>query len=262
MTEQIRPVPLADIIAQRIQTMILEGILRPGERLAPERELAEKLGVSRPSLRTALARLEQKGLLITGKSGTVVARFLGPLVDPLAELLADDERTAADYFEFRHSVEAHASGLAARRATGPDRAAIRACLERMQTAHGAEDPTEEADCDVELHGLVYEAAHNVLLLHIMRVLGDLMRRGIFYNREQLYRRSGVRAVLLEQHLAIGSAVLTGDALAAEQAAAGHINFTHATIEDIRRDELRMATSLRRIERQDLVADSAVAGRRG
>ena len=132
----------------------------------------------------------------------------------------------------------------------------------MQAAHGAEDPTGEADCDVELHGLVYEAAHNVLLLHIMRVLGDLMRRGIFYNREQLYRRSGVRAVLLDQHLAIGSAVLAGDARAAEQAAGEHIAFTYATIEDIRRDEMRMATSLRRIERQDLVADSAASARRG
>jgi GntR family transcriptional repressor for pyruvate dehydrogenase complex len=262
MTEQIRPVPLADIIAQRIQTMILEGVLRPGERLTPERELAEKLGVSRPSLRAALTRLEQKGLLVTTKSGTVVARFLGPLVDPLAELLADDERTAADYFEFRRCIEAHAAGLAARRATEPDRAAIRACLAQMQAAHGAEDPTAEADCDAELHGLVYEAAHNVLLLHIMRVLGDLMRRGIFYNREQLYRRSGVRPVLLDQHLAIGAAVLASDARAAEQAAGGHIAFTHATIEDIRRDEMRMATSLRRIERQDLVADAVAPARRG
>jgi GntR family transcriptional repressor for pyruvate dehydrogenase complex len=260
MTEQIRPVPLADIIAERIQTMILEGVLRPGERLTPERELAEKLGVSRPSLRAALARLEQKGLLVTGKSGTVVARFLGPLVDPLAELLADDARAAADYFEYRRCIEAHASGLAARRATQPDQAAIRACLARMKVAHAAEDPTEEADCDVELHGLIYEAAHNVLLLHIMRVLGDLMRRGIFFSREQLYRRSGVRAVLLDQHVAIGSAVLAGDAYAAEQAASGHINFTQATIEDIRRDELRMATSLRRIERHDLVAENAAARR--
>jgi GntR family transcriptional repressor for pyruvate dehydrogenase complex len=95
----------------------------------------------------------------------------------------------------------------------------------------------------------------------MRVLGDLMRRGIFYNREQLYRRQGVRGILLAQHLAIGAAVMTGDSRAAEQTATEHIDFTYATIEDIRRDEMRMATSLRRIERQDLVADTAPASRR-
>jgi len=255
MTEQIRPVALSDIIAQRIQTMILEGVLRPGERLTPERELAERLGVSRPSLRQALMLLQEKGLLVTSKSGNVVARFLSPLVDPLAELLADDQRVAADYFEFRRSIEPQASGLAAQRATEPDRTAIRACLERMQAAHGSEDPTEEADCDVELHVLIYEAAHNVLLLHIMRVLADLMRRGIFYNREQLYRRQGVRGILLAQHRAIGAAVIGGDVAAAEKAATEHINFTFATIEDIRRDELRMATSLRRIERKDLVVEA-------
>jgi GntR family transcriptional repressor for pyruvate dehydrogenase complex len=255
MTTPIRPVPLADIIADRIRNMILEGVLRPGERLTAERELAEKFGVSRPSLRAALERLEQQGLLVTGKSGTIVAQFLGSLVDPLAELLADDERASADYFEFRQSIEAHASGLAALRATEPDREAIRDCLERMKATHAAEDFTAEAACDVELHGLVYEAAHNVLLLHIMRVLADLMRRGTFYNRETLFRRHGVRAALLKQHLAIGEAILAGNPNEAEMAASQHIDFTHTTIEEIRRDELRMATSLRRIDRHDLVADS-------
>lgn len=256
MTEQIRPIRLADTIAQHIQTMILEGVLRPGERLNPERELADKLGVSRPSLRDALAMLEQKGLLVSGKSGTTVAQFLGPLSDPLAELLRDAEHVATDYFEYRRLVEGHASGLAAQRATRVDQAAIRDCLDKMRAAHGAADPAEEGACDVALHLLIYEAAHNLLLLHIMRVLADLLRKGIFYNREQLYLRPGVREELLTQHLAIGAAVLAGDARAAEQQAAAHIEFTARTIDTIRRDELRLATSLRRIDRHDLVADSA------
>ena len=213
--------------------MILEGVLRPGERLNPERELAQTLGVSRPSLREGLAILEQKSLLVSGRTGTTVARFLDRLTDPLAELLRHDERAAADYFEYRQSMEPHASALAARRAT--EIAAIRGCLERMRAPHGSEDPTDEADCDVTLHGLIYEAAHNALVLQIMRVLSDLMRKNIFYSREQLYRRAEVRDTLLEQQLAIGSAVLVGDALAAEKAAADHIRFTYATIEDIRRD---------------------------
>jgi GntR family transcriptional repressor for pyruvate dehydrogenase complex len=258
MSQQIRPIPLANAIADRLQTMILEGVLRPGEKLLPERELAGTLDVSRPSLRQALDLLEAKGLLVTQKSGTMVSHFLKDLVDPLAELLADDQRAGADYFEFRRSVESHASGLAALRATEPDRKAIRDCLERMRAAHGIDDPSLEANCDVELHGLVYEAAHNVILLHVMRALGDLLRKGVFYNREQLYRRPGVRDTLLEQHIAIGETVLSGDAKAAEKAAAAHINFTYSTLEDIRRDEMRMATSLRRIDRKDLVADPSPA----
>ncbi len=252
MTEPIRPVRLADIIAERLQAMILEGVLRPGDRLNAERELAEALGVSRPSLREALSLLERKGLLVGGRSGTTVARFLDQVSDPLAALLGEDPRAAADYFEYRLTVEPPATALAARRASPPDRAAIAQCLERMARAHGDDDPTDEADCDVMLHGLVYEAAHNLVLLHIMRMLGELMRRNIFYNREQLYRRAGVRELLLAQHLAIGQAVLDGDAAAAEAAAAAHIRYTRATIEEIRGDEQRVATALRRIDRKDLV----------
>ena len=259
LTEHIKPVRLADTIADRIQTMILEGVLRPGEKLNPERELAETLGVSRPSLREGLAILEQKGLLVSGRSGTAVARFLNRLSDPLAALLADDERVAADYFEYRLAVEPRASALAAQRSTEVDKAAIRDCLDRMRIAHRSDDPADEADCDVTLHGLVYEAAHNVLLVHIMGVLADLMRKNIFYNREQLYRRTGVRATLLEQHLALGAAVLAGDPPAAEQAAADHVRFTQTTIEAIRLDELRLATSLRRIDRRDLVGNGGKPG---
>jgi len=256
LTEHIRAARLAETIAQHIQTMILEGVLRPGEKLNPERELAETLGVSRPSLRDGLALLEQKGLLVTGRSGTIVARFLSTLSDPLAALLADDERVAADYFEYRLSIEPHATALAARRATDPDREAIRACLDRMIAAHRCEDPSDESESDVALHRCVYEAAHNVLLLHIMTVLSDLMRKNIFYNREQLYRRAGVRDALLAQHIALGEAVIAADPIAAEQAAALHVRFTEATINDLRMDELRHAAALRRIDRRDLVAGAA------
>ena len=252
MAEPIRSVRLADAIADRIQTMILEGVLKPGERLIAERELAEALGVSRPSLRDGLAILEEKGLLSTTKSGTVVADFLKRLADPLATLLAGDERVSADYFEYRLAIETKAAGLAATRANDIDRAAIGACLARMRASHEADDPSDEADADVVLHTLVYEASHNVLLLHVMRVLLDLMRRNIFYNREQLYRRPGVRELLLAQHVAIGEAVVGGDAAAAERAAAEHIRYTQATIAELRRDEARLATSLRRIDRADLV----------
>ena len=252
MLEPIRPTRLADVIAERIQTMILEGALKPGEKLIAERDLAEALGVSRPSLREGLAILEEKGLLTTSKSGTTVARFLNRLSDPLASLLADDERVSADYFEYRLAMETEATALAARRANDVDRAAIRDCLDRMRVAHASEDPSDEADSDVALHSLVYEASHNVLMLHIMTVLADLMRKNIFFNREHLYRRAGVRDALLSQHMAIGEAVLRSDPIAAERAAAEHIRFTQATISEIRLDEMRLATSLRRIDRADIV----------
>ncbi len=249
----IRPVKLGDAIAEHLEKMILEGVLRPGEKLAPERELAEKLDVSRPSLREAIEKLQAKGLLETSKSGTVVAQFLSPLTRPLANLFSDKPRVTADYFEYRRIIEGQATALAAARATDVDRAALQGCLERMRKAHEIDDPTEEASVDADLHLLVYEAAHNVVILHVMRVFGEMLRNDILYNRNQLYRRYGVREQLLKQHLAIGEAILVGNPKAAEKAASDHISFTFETIEDIRRDEARIEVSLRRISRDDLLA---------
>lgn len=254
MSNVVRTPKISQAMADHIEKLILEGVLRPGEKLASERELAEKLEISRPSLREALEILEKRGLLTSGRSGTFVAQFLSPLLRPFATLLQDKPRVTADYFEFRKLQEAHAARFAAQRATDVDRNAIRLCLERMKKAHGLEDPTQEGDADVELHLLVYEASHNVVLLHVMRALADLLRNNIFYSRAQLYLREGVRDQLLEQHLALGEAVIAGRVKDAEAAAAEHIRFAFETVEDIRRDSARLETSLSRVNRSSFLAD--------
>ncbi len=58
--------------------------------------------------------------------------------------------------------------------------------------------------------LVYEASHNMVMLHIMRAFSEMLRHGVFYNRHQLYTHPGVRDELLEQHLAIGEAIIARD----------------------------------------------------
>ncbi len=81
-----------------------------------------------------------------------------------------------------------------------------------------------------------------------------MRNNVFYNRTKLYLRAGVRDELLKQHLAIAEAVIAGKVKDAESAAAEYIRFTFETVEEIRRGELRLETSLHRVQRSDLVAD--------
>ena len=63
--QKVTPEKLSTAVTRQIEKLILQGILRPGERLPAERDLAEKLGVSRPSLREAVAELQDKGLLTT-----------------------------------------------------------------------------------------------------------------------------------------------------------------------------------------------------
>lgn len=252
MTGSIRPAKLSDAIAEHLEALILDGVLRPGEKLLPERDLALKLDVSRPSLRDALAKLEERGLLVTGRGGTHVARFLSGITDPLAAILHAHPETTFDYFEFRGALEGLAAALAAERASDLDREAIRDIAGRMRAAHAKGDPTDEADCDADLHIALYEAAHNVVILHVMRAMADMLRKDVFFNRTELFTRPDARDRLLEQHLAIAEAVLAGDAAAARARSEAHIAFTAGTLREIRAEEARREVSLRRIGRAELV----------
>jgi GntR family transcriptional repressor for pyruvate dehydrogenase complex len=251
--DPVRNPKLADAIADHIEQLILEGTLRPGERLASERELSEKLEVSRPSLREALDRLEARGLLRTTRGGTHVARFMAPLTEPLVQLLRSNDQVVVDYLEYRKLVEGAAARLAAERATELDRREIRACLDRMRAAHRLDDPSAEAQADADLHLLLYEASHNLVVLHVMRAFSDLLRADVFYNRHRLYVSPGVRDLLIAQHEAVVEAVLAGDGARAEAAASEHIRFTAETVARLREDEKRLGRALRRVGRKDIVA---------
>ena len=239
--------------------LILEGSLRPGERLLPERELARALDVSRPTLRDALAKLEAKGLLVSGRGGaTHVAALLDEdFNQPLAHILRTRPETTADYLEFRGIVEGSASYLAALRGTDIDRDLVDSCFRKMEDAHQQDDPTEEADSDADFHVAVYEASHNVVMLHFMRALSDMLRGEVFYNRARLYQRRGVRELLLNQHRAVRDAVLAGDPQAARAAAEAHLHFTRDALQEIAAADARLEESLRRIAGEDQTDDREI-----
>jgi GntR family transcriptional repressor for pyruvate dehydrogenase complex len=251
--EPVRSIKLSDAIADHLEQLILEGALRPGERLAAERELADKLEVSRPSLREALEKLQRRGLIETNRSGTFVTQFMAPLTEPLAAMMQANDQSLLDYLEYRGLVEGEAARLAAIRATEPEREALKACLDKMREAHAKDDPTDEAEADADLHMLVYEGSHNVVMLHIMRAFSEMLRHGVFYNRHQLYTHPGAREDLLRQHLAIGEAVLARDPEAARDAASRHMVATAETLKTIREEQTRVARALRRMGRSEFVA---------
>jgi GntR family transcriptional repressor for pyruvate dehydrogenase complex len=255
MTEPIRTAKLADTIADHLEQLILEGSLKPGERLLAERELALRFDVSRPSLREALEKLEKRGLLKSGRGGaTFVAPMLGDgFTEPLYSALASRPETTFDYLEFRRFVEGSAAYFAALRGTDVDREMIRACFEKMEAAHGQDDSSDEAEADADFHLAVYEASHNLVMLHIMRSLSDMLRKDVFYNRAKLYQRQGVRELLLEQHRAVYQTVMAGDPDAAKAAAETHIDFTRDALMEIAKADARLEVSLRRIAKSDLVA---------
>ena len=224
--DTIAHVHTADGVVSQVETLILEGVLRVGDRLPAERELARRMDVSRPILREALKTLEAKGLLVTrAGDGTRVADVVGEVFSaPLRGLIADDPRASADYLEFRREIEAVAAEMAARQATAHDHALIAAIVERMEAAHAAGDFEAEAATDIEFHGAVGECAHNIVLLHTLRACYRLLADGVFYNRRAVFGLPGARDALLAQHKAIADAICRGDGVAAGEAARAHMDF--------------------------------------
>lgn len=247
-TDGIKGASAAESTARHIEDLIVEGALRPGEPLLPEREMASRLNVSRPTLRQGMKLLEEKGLLVADGGGArTVAPLATSITDPLIGLLSSRAEVVDDYIELRATLERMAATLAATRANEVDRTVLRTCMARIDTAHGAADPHEEAEGDVDLHLAIYEASHNLVLLHIMRALSGMLRKGIFVNREKLYARPEVREVLLGQHRAIFEAVIARDPEAAGRAAEVHMTYTQRVISEIVAADARLEISLRRIE---------------
>lgn len=250
MTEIFTPIEhsrTADEAMQQIESLILEGVLRVGDRLPAERELSKQFGVSRPILRDALKDLEARGLVVSRHGGgTYVADVIGQVFSkPVMDLIATHPKASADYLEYRREIEAVAADLAARRATEADRALLARIVERMKTAHAAGDFEAEAVADVDFHNAVGECAHNIVLLHTLRACYRLLSDDVFTNRSLIYDLPGVRDRLLAQHCAIRDAIAAADADAARKAAREHIDFVEkATAEAERTREWQRVSRLR------------------
>lgn len=223
-------------VVRQIELLILRGILRPGERLPAERELSERLGVSRPSLREAVAELRQDGLLATrAGSGIYVADVLGSAFSPaLQRLFATHDEAVFDYISFRRDMEALAAERAARLASNYDLDVIGAILGKMEVRQSRRNPEDEARLDAQFHIAIIEAGHNVVMLHMMRSMFDLLRQGVFYNRQVMFQQRTSRAALLDQHKAINAALQDRDPDGARAAVVAHLDYVESCLRDQQR----------------------------
>lgn len=249
--EKVQPEKLSQSVIRQIELLILRGILRPGERLPPERELAERLGVSRPSLRDALGELQAGGLLTSrAGAGVYVADVLGSAFsDALVRLFAAHEEAVFDYISFRRDMEGLAAERAARLGSDTDLRVIDAVLRKMEAAHAKRSPAEEARLDADFHLSIIEASHNVIMLHMMRSMYQLLREGVFYNRQIMFKQRTTRDQLLDQHRAINAALQSREPEAARQAVQAHLDFVEAALLAQRKAEANEAIARKRFEHE-------------
>jgi len=241
----------ADDVIGQVEMLILEGVVRPGDRLPGERELARQFDVSRPIVRDALKVLEARGLVVTRPGGgTHVADVIGEVfAPPVMDLIAQNRKAAADYLEYRREVEGIAAELAARRATEHDRALLAGIMRRMEAANAGGNFDEEVAIDVEFHNAVGECAHNIVLLHTLRSCYRLLADGVFLSRTLIYRQPSAQDVLLSQHRAIYEAIIAANPDTARQAARDHIDYVERAMNEAERSgEWQRVSRLRLTQR--------------
>ena len=215
--------------------MILDGSLVVGQRLPPERELCERLSVSRNSLREALKELRARGVIETRRgSGTRVAFFqeFRPS-SPLQGLLQNHPETLASLLEVRRSLEGEAAYHAAQRATAEDLLALEAVYEPLVADHPQADrPEDHAARDIAFHQAIYSAAHNPVLLLALNGIRDLMMSFFYDTSDKLYPRALSRRALKTQHRRIYRAIVKRDSAAARRAAMAHIDAVAANLREL------------------------------
>ncbi len=229
----VQPEKLSGAVVRQVEELILRGVLRPGERLPAERELADRLGVSRPSLRDAIGMLQDAGLLTARPgAGVFVADVLGSAFAPaLTQLFARHEEAVFDYLSFRRDMEGLAAERSARFASDTDLKVVQAVFDKMEAAHSKRNAEDEAQLDAQFHMAIIEASHYVVMLHMMRSMYQLLREGVFYNRQVMFKQRTTRQLLLDQHRAINAAIQARDAEAAKAAVHAHLSYVETSLHD-------------------------------
>ncbi|PSR21047.1 MAG: hypothetical protein C7B45_12485 [Sulfobacillus acidophilus] len=216
--EPIRPISLVDMIVHRLEEMMLQGELSPGERLPPERDLARSMQVSRTSLRQALAILKNRGLIhVRAGSGSYTQAEPGALViTDLAGELGSFKERVLNPMEVRRLLEPQIARLAGERATSED-VEIMALLIAAQERQAAAGKIFIEE-DIAFHQQIVISINNQILL---RIMDDVQLRLRDSREISLSSPAGAQASL-EGHKRIYDAIRNHQPDAAYEAMANHI----------------------------------------
>jgi GntR family transcriptional repressor for pyruvate dehydrogenase complex len=167
----------------------------------------------------------------------------------LIKLFGNHDEAVFDYIAFRRDMEGLAAERAARLASDIDLQVIDTVFAKMEAAHPKRNPTDEARLDADFHMAIIEASHNVVMLHMMRAMFELLREGVFYNRQIMFKQRTTRGALLDQHRAINTALQARDPAAARAAVEAHMDYVANSLRDQLTSERNETVARLRLEHE-------------
>lgn len=250
LKQSLKPPKLSDVILEKLEAMLVEGSLQAGQKLPPERELAEQFGVSRPSLREAIQKLEAKGLVIRKQGGgTFVSdNILDGLSDPLFDLMSKSNETQFDLLEFRLGVEGMSAYYAAMRGTKADFIEIEKKFELIGIAQLENNIRAEAEATFGFYIAICAASHNAVILHLARSMSSLLIDNIEQNLTVLSQRPDIFDTIKKYQEQLLAAILSGQPQRAWGASHRHLTFIEEVLLKQSEEQSRMQRSMRRMQR--------------
>ena len=248
--QTVKQPKLSDVIQKQLESMILEGSLKAGQKLPPERELAKQFDVSRPSLREAIQKLEAKGLVNRRQGGGtfVSSKILSGLSDPLFELMSQSNETQFDLLEFRHGIEGMSAYYAAMRGTQADFDEIQAKHDAIGNAQLENDYRMEAKAVFEFYLAICGASHNAVILHLARSMASVIIDNIEQNLTILAQRPDIFAKIAEYRKQLMATIISGQPQKAWGASHRHLAFIEEVLLNLTEEQSRMERSMRRMQR--------------
>lgn len=245
------PRQVADVVAERIERLIVDGVLKSGEALPSERRLTDKLGASRSALREGMKLLRARGLIETVQGKGSFVRNLAPqdaAASPLLHLLGSQPRTLYDLLDVRALLEGESARLAALRATPADTILITRRYEAMMAAKGSDlDAPGHAHLDHAFHLAICQASHNPVLVHMLDSLTGPMLNSVFASVNNLYHRAPHKRRIDRQHTRLFHAVTGQLPEQARKVAQEHIRDIIDSLREIEQEEQRLVRATLRLE---------------
>lgn len=221
---QISRTTLQQQIVGQIELLIDDGKLKHGDRLPPERKLAEIFEVSRHSVREAIRTLEEKGILKSkpGSGTFVILEDKSSVLDYIADVIRKEKTEQKEVFEFRRLLEPQIAGLAAKNAKAEDIDNLKRILDRQKSG---EAPDQVKKQDQDFHMGLARATGNKILVEIVELLTEIIDKSRIKRliSEKRYQKS------VRGHSRILEAVMAQDEELARQTMLSHITEIEKTV---------------------------------
>jgi len=216
--KSIKRAPAYQLAEEALRKMIMDGDLKPGEMLPVEHDLADQLGVTRPTVREALRKLESTGLVVRGARRRMVVSAPSPDIasDAMLQAIVLHGISYREIWQMHMALEPMAAGLAADKI---DTSLLAEIERNLKYTEGVlKDPDALVEADIEFHDLVARASGNHALLLARAPIGQFL----FPAYGAVINKLGPGQRLLDAHTYIFNALKVGDAETAREWMTKHI----------------------------------------